>query len=133
MYTDKLFMLYFQILLKMTLSSINSYSVHTGKLTASGSITVVWNDDLKWNETNFGAVTRMHVSEDEIWFLDLQYVDESDDYHLNPSLWLHSNGTVYGIFSGRFDFCCDFDFFYYPFDQQNCSASLFDPGYDESE
>ena len=59
----------------------------------------------------------MHVSEDEIWFPDLQ----------------HSNGTVYGIFSGRFEFRCDLNFFYHPFDQQNCFTSLFDPGYDDSE
>ena len=30
-------------------------------------------------------------------------------------------------------FHCDFDFFYYPFDQQTCSASLFASGYGESE
>ena len=83
----------------------------------------------------------MHVCEDEIRLPDLQHVDEIDDHHLNPSLSLHSNGTVYGIFSGRLDFRCDLNFFYYPFDQQHCFTSLFDfyftslfdPGYDESE
>ena len=74
-------------------------------------------------------MTRIHVSEDEIWQPQLQHIDENDDHHLNPSLWIHGNGAVYGIFTGRLVFHCDFDFSYYPFDQQTRSASLFAPGY----
>ena len=74
------------------------------KLTALGSITAVWNDDfLKWNETKFGAVTRMHMSKDEIWQPHLQHMDENDDYHL-----IHRCGftaTVQSMVYSQGDLC----------------------------
>ena len=58
---------FFQISLKIALFMIDSFDGQTGHLTASGSITSIWNDNrLLWNETNFGKVTRIHVSADEI-------------------------------------------------------------------
>ena len=125
---------FFQISLKIALFMIDSFDGQTGHLTASGSITSIWNDNrLLWNKTNFGKVTRIHVSADEIWFPDIQHIVEGDGNSFNPSMWLHNNGTVYGIFSGSFNFRCNFDFFYYPFDQQLCFTSLYDPGYDDSQ
>ena len=107
----------------MSVTGISDYDIENGKLTVSGFITLKWTDELlHWEETQFGAVTRIIANKDEVWIPELKQANnaELNNHIFTSSVWITSNGTTYMMLAGDFIGYCSVNTLYFPIDKQTC-------------
>lgn len=85
-----------------------------------------WNDEkLRWNESDYGNLTRIALAQHEIWQPDISLYNSAtgsnNDYFGNTHFFVEPNGTVLWVPPSTFKTFCDSDLRYWPFDSHKCT------------
>ncbi|XP_055683006.1 acetylcholine receptor subunit alpha-like 1 [Lutzomyia longipalpis] len=98
-------------------------------INVNGWIKFKWNDPkLRWNESDYGGLTTIHVSDHEIWQPDIVLYNSASgnsvDHYGNTHSILNSNGDVLWVPPYLFKAFCSFDLSYWPLDQHTCRVVI---------
>jgi uncharacterized DUF497 family protein len=98
-------------------------------MTVQAWVRMTWEDEkLKWNESEYGGLSVLHVAEHEIWQPDIVLFNSATgnllDHYGNTYCIARSNGAVLWIPPSQFQVFCNLDMRKWPFDTQSCSLSL---------
>ncbi|XP_077498052.1 acetylcholine receptor subunit delta-like [Amblyomma americanum] len=117
---------------------IVSVELEKGWLTVVGPVLLVWTDSaLSWNASDYGNLTSMEISADEIWTPELVVLNANpEDFHIHPTeVFVRSQGDVFQVPYSRMRVPCAMNMADYPKDEHVCKvrfASLVDTD-DEQE
>ena len=120
------------------LTSIDLDEVH-GKFSAMGFVIMNWVDEqMTWNGTAYGGLTKIVVESGDFWTPDLVLVNPFDQYvkssdALTDLRFLNQNGNVLFTQAQLFVASCDVNIEYYPWDTQVCAFAFKSFKYDSSE
>ena len=94
----------------------------------SGYLSLKWTDELLyWDSDDFGAVSRISVTRDEIWTPGIQQLSDGDANIEFSSAWLADDGNVTMVITGELIGYCDVDVLYFPIDEQTCRFVIIAP------
>ncbi|KFD49068.1 hypothetical protein M513_10010 [Trichuris suis] len=102
-------------------------------------VSMTWKDPrLSWNQTMYNASSSITIKPYAIWQPDLTIFNAAKTEEAVLKYWnipatVTRDGVVAVSQEFRFTISCKFDFFYFPFDQQSCSAVLSAWMYDATE
>uniref|UniRef100_A0AAU6PBI1 Nicotinic acetylcholine receptor alpha3 n=1 Tax=Protohermes xanthodes TaxID=1452977 RepID=A0AAU6PBI1_9NEOP len=97
-----------------------------------------WTDQkLKWNASDFGGLTTLHLADHEIWQPDIVMYNSatgaSIDHYGNTHCIAHEDGTVLWVPPSQFVVFCNLNLRYWPFDTQTCMLRLGSWTYDGTQ
>ena len=114
-----------QVNVFMTITSILTIEMTTGKLECPGYMLVSWTDEqLVWNTTDFRGISQLRLPAEDVWTPRFIL---SDGQHIERSLapiWLYHNGTVFWMINSLFEGSCDTDMRQFPFDSHTCVFTI---------
>lgn len=89
----------------------------------------MWNDNkLKWNQSDYGNLSEIHLANHEIWQPDILLYNSASgsdiDHYGNTYTILYSTGQVLWVPPSTFQTFCAIDLRYWPFDTHQCSIIL---------
>ena len=93
-------------------------------------INLYWKDDyLKWNPSEYGGNTAIHVSPTRIWIPDLTLYNNANKdgatvYNLSYKVTIKSDGSVKLGCPLILESVCTINIEYFPFDTQNCQLKM---------
>uniref|UniRef100_A0A6B2EBZ9 Putative nicotinic acetylcholine receptor alpha 10 subunit n=1 Tax=Phlebotomus kandelakii TaxID=1109342 RepID=A0A6B2EBZ9_9DIPT len=98
-------------------------------MSVHGWIKFKWNDPkLRWNESDYGGLTTIHVADHEIWQPDVVLYNSASgnavDHYGHTHSILSSNGDVLWVPPCQFSVFCAFDLQDWPLDQHTCRIVL---------
>ena len=98
-------------------------------LSVSLGITMVWNyETLQWNRTQFGNVSSVRLSVNNVWLPGIIINAIGNSYEFFNSdimkVTVYYNGSAYWWSAGNFDISCDINIRNYPFDTQVCAINV---------
>lgn len=84
-----------------------------------------WNDEkLKWNKSDYGNISVLHVGVHEIWQPDILLYNSAAggnlDYLGNTNLVVHDTGKVLWVPPAHLQVFCDIDLHHWPYDTHEC-------------
>ncbi|XP_046663742.1 acetylcholine receptor subunit alpha-like 2 isoform X2 [Homalodisca vitripennis] len=85
----------------------------------------IWVDEkLKWNESDYGGLTKIHVGDHEIWQPDVvlynSAIGNSIDHYGNTHCHVQMDGTVIWVPPSQFSVYCDINLRKWPYDRHTC-------------
>ncbi len=88
---------------------------------------ISWKDDrLKWDKSQYGDVDTVHVAPEKVWKADLRVFNalEHEDYE-STNVIVKSSGWIFWIPPVTFHTSCDFNYKYWPWDEQMCQVRIY--------
>ncbi|KAF4524650.1 hypothetical protein B566_EDAN013759 [Ephemera danica] len=92
-------------------------------------IDLFWVDEkLKWNASDYGGLSRLHLADHEVWQPDIVLYNSASgsevDHYGNTHCIVHEDGTVLWVPPSQFRVFCDIDLRRWPYDEQTCTLRL---------
>uniref|UniRef100_U5EQR7 Putative acetylcholine receptor n=1 Tax=Corethrella appendiculata TaxID=1370023 RepID=U5EQR7_9DIPT len=93
--------------------------------TVIGWMKMDWIDEkLKWNKSDYGNISLIHLADHEIWQPDITLYNSADgstiDHFGNTYCLLDSNGSIIWVPPVQFRTYCELNMRKWPFDEQTC-------------
>ncbi|XP_063222311.1 acetylcholine receptor subunit alpha-type acr-16-like [Bacillus rossius redtenbacheri] len=98
-------------------------------MTVHGWVKMGWTDEkLKWNESEYGGLSMLHIADHEIWQPDIvlynSAMGSTVDHYGNTHCIAYSSGSVLWVPPAQFLVFCDLNLRLWPFDTQACYLRL---------
>lgn len=97
-----------------------------------------WQDDkLRWNASDYGGLTSVHLAYHEIWQPDISLYNSASgsniDNYGNTHCIIYTDGTVLWVPPSKFESFCSLNLKYWPYDSHKCSLVLGSWTYDGNQ